>query len=70
MKVFPFTSRFVKTVSEVNEAEHRYLADESLKDRIVEFAPAFIWILINEYYDHNWDGQPPTEILEATSVYK
>jgi putative DNA primase/helicase len=51
IRVTLFGSKFVKSKAEIDEKKHRYLADMSIdEDKMKDWAPAFMWILINIYY--------------------
>jgi phage/plasmid-associated DNA primase len=69
LKTIPFRSMFVDNPEEVDPENHIYQANEDLKTKIKDWKQDFMWILLNEYYDHNWTGQAPEEILRETKGY-
>jgi P4 family phage/plasmid primase-like protien len=74
----PFISRFIKDKSKVNHAKDIYFADTSLdNEKMKEWAPAFIWVLLNIYYpkytmskDNGGGLQIPEEVYMRTEKYK
>ena len=51
IRVTPFTSKFVKNKADVDESKNHFLADMSIdEEKMSEWAPAFMWTLINLYY--------------------
>jgi P4 family phage/plasmid primase-like protien len=78
IRVTHFTSKFVKNKDEINKKKHHYLADLSINEqKIKEWAPAFIWILLNIYYvkyinliDECGGLQEPEEIRIYTEKYR
>jgi phage/plasmid-associated DNA primase len=69
LRNIPFKSRFVDKGSDVDTDNHVYPADEKLKVQITDWAADFMWLLLNEYYDHDWDGTPPDDVVECTREY-
>lgn len=78
IRVTPFKSKFVKSKNEVNKEKHHYLADLSMdEEKMKEWAPAFMWMLLNIYYvkyiqpiDENGGLQEPEEVKEYTEKYR
>jgi P4 family phage/plasmid primase-like protien len=78
IRVTRFDSKFVKTFAEVNEDKHHYLADLSIdEERLKEWAPAFMWMLINIYYvkymkplEEGGGLNEPEEVREYTEKYR
>jgi P4 family phage/plasmid primase-like protien len=69
IKLLPFLSKFVDRAEDIDETKHKYQADEDLKTGIRGYADGFIWLLVNRYYEHTWDGSMPEEVREATAAY-
>jgi putative DNA primase/helicase len=45
------------------------ISDDSIAKEMHEWKSDFMWILLNEYYDPEWDGQAPESILQVTKRY-
>jgi P4 family phage/plasmid primase-like protien len=77
IRATPFKSKFVKSKNEVNHEKHHYLADLSIdEEKMKEWAPAFMWMLLNIYYvryiqpNDNGGLQEPEEVKEYTEKYR
>lgn len=71
-----FKSKFVGR-DKVNEDKHHYLRDETIDEKLVDWAPAFMWMLINQYYPkyikNPKEGgglQEPEEVTAASEQYR
>jgi P4 family phage/plasmid primase-like protien len=78
IRVTRFESKFVKSFAEVNESKHHYLADLSIdEEKLKEWAPAFMWMLIHIYYvkyikplEEGGGLNEPEEVREYTEKYR
>jgi Megaviricetes DNA primase len=83
IRVTQFKSKFLKSSAEVQKAKkagekHRYLADMSVDaEKLKEWSPAFMWMLLNIYYveyiksEEKGGGlQEPEEVREYTDKYE
>jgi phage/plasmid-associated DNA primase len=69
VRLVPFNSKFVDRESDVDQKNHKYRSDESLKSKIWQWRESYMWWLLNKWYDHNWDGDAPSSVKEATCEY-
>jgi phage/plasmid-associated DNA primase len=69
MRSVPFQSMFVDDPNEVDPANHIYPANEGLKTKIQMWKSDFMWMLLNDYYDHEWSGVAPEAVLLETKTY-
>jgi P4 family phage/plasmid primase-like protien len=78
IRVTRFDSKFVKNFADVNEEKHRYLADLSIDgEKLKEWAPAFMWMLIHTYYvkyikplEDGGGLNEPEEVRQYTEKYR
>lgn len=69
-------SKFVG-YDKVDESKHHYLRDEEIDEKLIDWAPAFMWMLINQYYPkYNKDPkeggglQEPSEVTADSRKYR
>lgn len=78
IRVAHFPSKFVKKKSDVDESKHHYLADKSIdEEKLKQWAPAFMWLLINVYYpkyilpdEQNGGLCEPDDVIKYSEKYR
>jgi P4 family phage/plasmid primase-like protien len=64
VKVITFEAKFDACKSDGVD-----ISDDSIAKKMHQWKSDFMWMLLNEYYDPEWDGQAPESIVQVTKRY-
>lgn len=71
IRVTEFISRFVETTELDPKKKYQYIIDHDLSSKLKEWPEAFMWFLIQEYYNYiNHKLIEPPEVVQNTKAYE